>query len=251
MFVTRHDVVRSTGGTVPIETLGAFTVGALREPFMDDVPDRIEHTVLGPTTQWADVEAVLETAADYGMRACIPSCYVARAARWNEGRADGAAVSLVTVVDFPHGQGATEARCGAAKVAWADGAAELDVVVNLGRLRAGEDRRVQEDLEELVASVPVPVKLIVEAPLLDDAALHRVGELAAAADVAYLKTATGFADGGATVDAVEILAEYLPVKASGGIGSWERANAMFDAGAERIGASSGDVIVREWREQRG
>ena len=215
---------------------------------MDDVPDRIEHTVLGPTTTWHDVATVLDTARELGMRACIPPCYVERAAATNADRDPAATVPITTVVDFPHGQGSTAARCEEGRTAWEDGADELDIVVNVGRLQAGEDDRVEADLDEVVASVPVPVKLIVESPLLDDEELHRVGEIAAAADVDYLKTATGFADGGATVEAVEILAEYLPVKASGGIGSWADASAMFDAGAERIGASSGDVIVREWRE---
>lgn len=211
---------------------------------MDDVPARVEHTALGPTTEWADVAAVLDDAIQYGMRACVPPCYVAQAA-------DYANVPLTTVVDFPHGQGSTEAVCSAARQAWRDGADELDVVCNVGRLKAGDDDAVRDHLEEIVATVPVPVKVIVEAPLLTDDELDRVGRLAAEADAAFLKTATGFADGGATVADVERLAGHLPVKASGGIGSWETAKAMFDAGATRIGASSGDVVVREWREATG
>lgn len=223
---------------------------------MDDVPRRIEHTVLGPTTDWADVEAVLDTAGELGMRACIPPGYVEQAAAWNEDRtgdadADSGDVPLVTVVDFPHGQGSTEARSEEAGVAWEEGADELDVVVNVGRVLANEEEALANDLEEIVASVPVPIKLIVEAPLLAEDDLHRIGRIAADADVDYLKTATGFSEGGATVEDVEILAGYLPVKASGGVGSWEKAAAMFEAGAERIGASSGDVIVREWRESLG
>ncbi|MBV0925132.1 deoxyribose-phosphate aldolase [Halomicroarcula limicola] len=210
---------------------------------MDDVPDRVEHTVLGPATTPEDVRSCLDDALEYGTRACIPPCYLALAA-------DYADVPLATVVDFPHGQGSTDAVCAAARDAWDRGADELDLVSNLGLLRAGEDDALGEHLTEVVAAVPVPVKVIVEAPLLSDAELHRVGRLAADADAAYLKTATGFSEGGATVHDVEILSQYLPVKASGGVGSWDEAKAMFDAGAERIGASSGDVIVREWREQR-
>lgn len=208
---------------------------------MDDVPGRIEHTVLGPTTQWADVAAVLDDALQYGMRACIPPCYVEAAAEY-------ANVPLATVIDFPHGQGATDAVCGEARRAWTDGADEIDMVCNVGRLKAGEDDAVRDHVAEVVASVPVPVKVIVEAPLLTDEELDRVGRLVAEADAAFLKTATGFSDGGATVADVERLSRHLPVKASGGIGSWEEAEAMFEAGATRIGASSGDVIVREWQE---
>jgi deoxyribose-phosphate aldolase len=208
------------------------------------VTGRIEHTVLGPETTPDDVIAVLDAAIEYGMRACIPPCYLELA--------DGYAptVPLATVVGFPHGQNATGAKLAEAETAWEAGADEVDLVANVGRLRAGEDDAVREEVEEVVAAVPVPVKVIVETPLLSEEEKHRVAECVADADAAMLKTATGFSDGGATVPDVELLAEYLPVKASGGIGSWERATAMFDAGAERIGASSGDVIAREFLDQR-
>ena len=207
-------------------------------------PARIEHTVLGPTTALSDVHACLDAALHYGMRACIPP--------WALGPAtDYANVELATVLDFPHGQGATDAVSCAAEVAWEAGADELDLVAPVGRLKAGDDEWVGEHLSEVVATVPIPVKVIVEAPLLTDDELHRLATLAVEADAAFLKTATGFADGGATVEDVELLSQYLPVKASGGIGSWDAAEAMFDAGAARIGASSGDVIMEEWREAEG
>ena len=212
---------------------------------MDDVPARIEHTVLGPTTTWADVATVLDTAMRDGLSACIPPCYVAEATDYAPG------VDIATVVGFPHGQHATAVKCSEAQQAWDDGADELDVVANVGRLRGGEDDAVEADLAEVIAAVPVPVKVIVEAPLLSEEELRRVCEAAVEADADFLKTATGFADGGATVEAVELMSAYLPVKASGGIGSWERAKAMFDAGAERIGASSGDTIVAEYRAATG
>jgi deoxyribose-phosphate aldolase len=91
------------------------------------------------------------------------------------------------------------------------------------------------------------VKVIIETPLLTDAEKHRAAEAAVDADAAFLKTATGFGGGGATVEDVSLLAAYLPVKASGGIGSWSDAKAMFDAGADRIGASSGVEIATEYR----
>ena len=211
---------------------------------MNDVPDRIEHTVLGPTTDADDVRACLDTALQYGMRACIPPWAVPLATEY-------ANVPLSVVVDFPHGQGSAEGVCGAARAAWNEGADELDVVCNVGRLRAGEDEAVRDHLSEVVASVPIPVKVIVEAPLLSEPELHRVGDIVADAGADYLKTATGFSEGGATTEDVRLLSQYRPVKASGGIGSWADAEAMFDAGADRIGASAGDVIVEKWRERHG
>jgi deoxyribose-phosphate aldolase len=198
---------------------------------------RIDHTVLGPETTFADVETVLDEAAEYGMNACIPPCYVAEAADYAPD------VTLATVVGFPHGQHSTAAKRGEAVDAWENGADELDMVINVGRLKAGEDGAVAADVAEVVAAVPIPVKVIVETALLTDEEKHRACEAAVEADADFVKTSTGFADGGATVADVELMAEYLPVKASGGVGSYEEAVAMFDAGAERIGASSGADIV--------
>ncbi|MEF8813027.1 MAG: deoxyribose-phosphate aldolase [Halovenus sp.] len=212
---------------------------------MEGVPVRIEHTVLGPTTTWSDVKAVLDAARELGMRACLPPCYAADAVAY------APAVDVTTVVGFPHGQHTGTVLCEEAARAWNDGVAEIDVVCNVGRALADEIETVREVLAELVASVPIPVKVIVEAPLLDEGTLHSVCEAAADADASFVKTATGFSEGGATVEDVSLMSEYLPVKASGGIGSWADAKRMFDAGAERIGTSSGDTIVREYRDATG
>jgi deoxyribose-phosphate aldolase len=205
-----------------------------------DLAAHIDHTVLGPETTLADVTQLLDEAQAYGLNACIPPCYVAEAAEY------APETTLATVVGFPHGQNDPEVKRAEAVEAWEDGADELDVVINVGRLKAGDDDAVRSELAEIVAAVPVPVKVIVETALLSDDEKHRAGEAAAAADAAMLKTSTGFADGGATVPDVELLSEYLPVKASGGVGSYDDAAAMFDAGAERIGASSGVAIVEDY-----
>ena len=203
----------------------------------------IDHTVLGPETTLADVRRVLDEAAEHGMNACIPPCYVA------EVREEAAETTIATVVGFPHGQHAPETKRDEAVTAWKDGADELDVVVNVGRLKAGETEAVGTELEELVASVPVPVKVIIETALLTDDEKHVACALARDAGAAMVKTSTGFADGGATVADVELMSEYLPVKASGGVGSYEEARAMLDAGAARIGASSGVTIVEGFPDE--
>jgi deoxyribose-phosphate aldolase len=209
--------------------------GAMEDPF-----SRIEHTVLGPKTTPDDVRSVLGEAIEYGLRACVPPCYVDLA---TEHAAD---VSLTTVVGFPHGTHTTETKVREAERAFEDGADELDVVCRVGRLRAGDDRAVTRDIEAVVGATPLPTKVIVEAPLLTETETRRAGRLAADAGADYLKTATGFGGGGATIAGVEVLSEFLPVKASGGIGSWAEARAMFDAGAARIGASAGAKIAREY-----
>lgn len=208
---------------------------------MDDVPQRIEHTVLGPTTAWADVVEVLDTASEYGMAACIPPCYVDRATDY------APECKLVSVVGFPHGQHTPETKYEEATQLWQAGVTEVDVVANVGRIRAGDREAVRDELSELVAAVPIPVKVIVEAPLLSEDELRLACEAAADAEAAFVKTATGFSEGGATVEDVALMSTYLPVKASGGVGSWAFARELFEAGAERIGASSGATIVREYR----
>jgi deoxyribose-phosphate aldolase len=202
----------------------------------------IDHTVLGPETTLVDVERILDEAAEHGMNACVPPCYVAEAAEYAPD------VTTATVVGFPHGQHAPEIKREEAAQAWKQGADEVDVVLNVGRLQAGGDEAVETELAEVVAAVPIPVKVIIETALLTDDEKHRACRLASEADADFVKTSTGFADGGATVADVELMAEYLPVKASGGVGSYEEARAMLDAGASRIGASSGVAIVEGFPE---
>jgi deoxyribose-phosphate aldolase len=209
-----------------------------------DLAARIDHTVLGPETEIEDVRRVLDECVEYGMNACIPPCYVAEASD------HAPRVHLVTVIGFPHGTHASAVKTTEAERVWNDGADELDMVCNVGRLRAGEDEDVREEIEEVVAAVPIPVKVILETALLDEEGIDRGCRLAREADAAFVKTSTGFAAGGATTEAVSRMADVLPTKASGGIGSWGKAEAMFEAGAERIGASSGVTIVEEFDEAR-
>jgi deoxyribose-phosphate aldolase len=196
----------------------------------------IDHTVVGPETTPTDASRVVSEAAEYGTNACVPPCYVA------EVTDEAPSVTLATVIGFPHGQHDPAMKREAAVEAWRDGADELDVVLNVGRLMAGEEGAVVDELSELVAAVPTPVKVIVEAPLLTDAEKRTAATAAVDADADYLKTGTGFA-GPATVADVELLAAHLPVKASGGIRTVAEAEAMLAAGAERIGASSGVELV--------
>jgi len=209
----------------------------------DEFAASIDHTVLGPETTWSDVRTVLAEAADHGMNACIPPCYVAEAAD-----ADDAPSTVATVVGFPHGQHAAKAKRDEAVRAWEHGADEIDLVVNVGRLKAGEDDVVAAEISDVVAAVPIPVKVIIETALLTDEEKRRACAAAVDADADMVKTSTGFADGGAALSDVELMSEYLPVKASGGVGSYEAAAAMLEAGAERIGASSGVAIVEGFPE---
>ena len=197
----------------------------------------IDHTVLGPETTMADVRTVLDEANEHGMNACIPPYALEEADDYAPD------VTLATVIGFPHGQNDHDVKRREGVLAWKAGADELDVVINIGRLKAGDDDAVRAELAELVAAVPIPVKVIIETALLTDEEKRRACEAAVAADASMVKTSTGFADGGATIVDVELMSEYRPVKASGGVGSYDEAMAMLEAGAERIGASSGVEIL--------
>ena len=198
----------------------------------------IDHTVLGPETTPAAVERVIDAAEEWGMNVCIPPCYVDAAREYADEE-----TTIATVIGFPHGQNAPEVKLEEAVQAWRAGADELDVVLNVGRVKAGDIELVTDELAEIVSAVPVPVKVIIETGLLTDEEKHAACQAAADADADFVKTSTGFAEGGAAVSDVELMAEYLPVKASGGIGTYEKAMAMIEAGAERIGASSGVAIL--------
>lgn len=206
---------------------------------MDDFPARIDHTVLGVETTLADAQRVVREAQRYGMNACIPPCYVAEI---------DTDVCLTTVIGFPHGQHAPAIKREEAKRACQAGCDELDMVINVGRLKTGEAEAVRTDIQAVTDAVDCPVKVIIETAVLSTEEKHRACELAAAAGADFVKTSTGFADAGATVEDVALMSEYLPVKASGGIGSYEQAKALIDAGADRIGASSGVKLITEYKQ---
>jgi len=157
----------------------------------EELAASIDHTVLGPETTPGDVERVVDEAVEYGMNVCIPPCYVADARDYAPED-----LTVATVIGFPHGQNATEAKAAEASLAHEDGADELDVVVNVGRLQTGEHDAVREDLEAVVDATPLPVKVIIETALLDDDEKHAACEAAEDAGADMVKTSTGFADGG-------------------------------------------------------
>lgn len=210
---------------------------------IEELAARIDHTVLGPTTTIDEVTDVLSDAAAYGMNACIPPCYLDAASDTDMVTDSG--MTLVSVIGFPHGQHASIAKRKEAVTAWQAGADEIDVVLNIGRLKTSATETVTHDIAEVVAAVPIPVKIIIETTLLNDDEKHRACKIAVDADADFIKTSTGFANGGATTADVELLSSYLPVKASGGISSYETAKSMLDAGAERIGASAGVEILED------
>lgn len=161
----------------------------------------------------------------------------------------GTDACIVSVVGFPHGCDRPEVKAQAALLAVADGAGEIDMVMNFGALRSGDDARLAADVESVVRAVPgIPVKVIMEATALTEGEKQRACRIAAAAGARFVKTSTGFhSSGGATVADVRLLraavGQSVGVKASGGIRTLTDARAMLDAGANRLGTSASPAIL--------
>ncbi len=210
----------------------------------------IDHTVLGPTTSPEDVRRVCEEARVYGFYAvCIPPTYVALARELLK----DSGVKVCTVAGFPHGQHVPEVKASEAKAAVDQGADEVDMVINVAALKAGDYSAVLRDIRavrEEIDKAPrkVILKVILECALLSDEEKVAGAILAKAAGADFVKTSTGFGPGGATVEDVTLLRKAvgpeMGVKAAGGIRDYETALRMIEAGATRIGASRGVQIVQ-------
>lgn len=206
----------------------------------------IDHTLLRPDARPEEIERLCREARENGFAAvCVNSCYVPLVSRLLK----GSSVKVCTVVGFPLGAASTESKVFEAEWAVRQGAQEVDMVMNLGWFKAGETARVQEEMAAVVkASAGALVKVILETCLLTGEEIRRACALAERAGARFVKTSTGFSSGGATVEAVKIMKESvgqrLMVKASGGIRDLASALAMVEAGADRIGTSSGVKILR-------
>ncbi|KAL1745072.1 hypothetical protein HDZ31DRAFT_82201 [Schizophyllum fasciatum] len=202
------------------------------------VAQAIDHTLLAPDATPEMVDGVCEEAREHGFKAvCVHGWHIARVAA----RLRGSQTVPCAVIGFPHGAGKSSAKAFEAAEAVRDGAAEVDMVLNLGALKAGDFAAVYADVAAVVAAAaPAPVKAILETALLSDAQKVAGAYIAAEAGAAWVKTCTGFAGGGASAADVRLMWKTVrergvQVKASGGVRTFEKCKEMFDAGAGRIG----------------
>jgi deoxyribose-phosphate aldolase len=229
-------------------------VGAAAIPSTDEAPPmtaaelarRIDHTLLKPDARSADFDRLCEEAVRHGFGAvCVNSGRVARVAR----RLRGTGISVCAVIGFPLGAMSTAAKVFEARQAVADGARELDMVIDIGALKSGEHGAVEDDVRAVRDAAPRPIvlKVILETCLLTDDEKRAACAIAGAAGADFVKTSTGFAGGGATVGDVALMraavGPEMGVKASGGIKDARAALALIAAGADRIGAGAGVEIV--------
>lgn len=210
-----------------------------------DLAGRIDHTALKATTTRDDIVKLCAEAIDHGFASvCVNGRWVPLAAELLAGQSP----MVCTVVGFPLGAMATRAKAFETETAVADGADEVDMVLDVGAMLSGDLGAVFEDIVNVVnAARPKPVKVIFETCLLSDDQKIAACLLSAAAGAAYVKTSTGMSTGGATVEDVQLMravvGDDLGVKASGAIRTRDDVEAMLAAGADRIGASAGVAIV--------
>ncbi|MGN5882407.1 deoxyribose-phosphate aldolase [Staphylococcus simulans] len=211
-----------------------------------DYAKYIDHTLLKPDTTVDQIDKLIDEAKEYKFKSvCINPTYVKHAA---EALKDSD-VLVCTVIGFPLGANTSEVKAFEVEDAVKNGADELDMVINIGALKDGRYDEVQKDIEAVVkAADEHTVKVIIETVLLTDEEKRKASELSKAAGADFVKTSTGFAGGGATVEDVKLMKEVvgddLEVKASGGVRNLEDFKAMLDAGATRVGASAGVQIIQ-------
>lgn len=209
----------------------------------------VDHTLLKPEASESDIKKLCNEAIEFGFASvCVNPSWVKKAA----GFLKGSDVPVCTVIGFPLGATLPDVKAFEARRAIFNGAREVDMVINIGALKSGDDCAVEDDIRAVAQAAHengVLLKVIIETALLTDEEKIRACLASKNAGADFVKTSTGFAKGGATVEDVRLMrravGSKLGVKASGGVKGIEDARAMFEAGATRIGASVGVKIAQE------
>ena len=203
-----------------------------------EILSKVDHTLLKPEAVWEEIRALCDEAVKWGTASvCIPPCYVGQAAEYLGGR-----LPVCTVVGFPNGYSTTQAKLFETREALAAGAQEIDMVINIGWLKAGNAQGVLEEIRALKEACGEKIlKVIVEACLLTREEKVEMCRIVTEAGADYIKTSTGFSTAGASFEDVELFAQHIgphvKIKAAGGISSFEDAVRFIGLGASRLGTS--------------
>ena len=212
----------------------------------EEILRKVDHTLLAQTATWEEIRGILDDAMKYHTAsACIPPSYVKRAAEYVNGR-----LPICTVIGFPNGYSTTTTKVFETKDAVADGASEIDMVLNIGFLK---DRRYDEIEAEIRAVHEACggriLKVIIETCLLTDEEKIKMCELVTKAGAEFIKTSTGFSKAGATFADVKLMKEHVgpgvKVNAAGGISSFDDAEKFIELGADRLGTSRLVKIIKQ------
>jgi deoxyribose-phosphate aldolase len=207
----------------------------------------IDHTILKPNTSSSDIKKICDEARQYEFAAvCIPPYFVSYASQVLK----ASKIKVATVIGFPFGYSHYSAKLAEAEQAIIDGADELDMVMNIAAFKENDFDFLKKEAEAIVSTKQkkrVTIKIILETGLLSNEEIIQCCNLYKDFAVDFLKTSTGYADKGASVEAVALLRTHLPkhiqIKASGGIRNFEFASALLEAGATRLGCSASVAIV--------
>lgn len=203
-----------------------------------DVLKRVDHTLLGQTATWAEIKEILDDAMRYETAsACIPAAYVKKAAEYVDGK-----LPICTVIGFPNGYHTTAVKVFETKDAIANGAEEIDMVINIGMLKDGRYDEVEDEIRQLHEACGGKIlKVIIETCLLTEEEKIKMCELVTNAGAEYIKTSTGFSTAGATPADVKLMRAHVgkevKIKAAGGIASFDDAEEFINLGADRLGTS--------------
>ena len=219
-----------------------------------DIAKTIDHSLLRPELDDAFIEAGCALAARYDVASvCVRPADVARAAKLLA----GTEVAVGTTIGFPHGNHVTQTKVFEARRALADGATELDMVLQIGALKSGRDADVESDIRSVVEvghEAGAIVKVIFENAYLTDDEKVRACHLAEAAGADFVKTSTGFAPSGATHDDLRLMrantSPHVRIKAAGGVRTLDALLAVMELGVTRIGATATETIIEEFRARK-
>ena len=204
----------------------------------EEILSHVDHTLLKPEATWPQIQTLCDEAiANHTASVCINTCYVRQAVEYMAGR-----IPVCCVVGFPLGAMDTASKAFEAKTAIANGAAEVDMVINIGRLKNKEYDAVREDIRAVKQAVGDKIlKVIIETCLLTEEEKIRMCEIVTRAGAEFIKTSTGFSAAGATFDDVALMRKHVganvKIKAAGGISSFDDAEKFIGLGASRLGTS--------------
>ncbi|CEG77148.1 Putative Deoxyribose-phosphate aldolase [Rhizopus microsporus] len=215
-----------------------------------------DHAILRPDQTTDDVIQGCNIAREYNVASvCVKPCDVKQASELLQ----GSDVMVGTVISFPHGNSPAPVKVAEALQAIEDGAIELDIVINIGHLRSGLYSEVQQELQDIIQASraknkDVTFKIIFETAYLTDEQIIKACEISRAVGAEFVKTSTGFASAGATVEHIKLMRANVPesmeVKASGGIKTLDQVLEFLSLGSTRIGSSSSDKIVQEFKKRQ-
>ncbi len=197
----------------------------------------VDHTLLSVTATWEDIKGILDDAMKYETAsACIPAAYVKEAAEYVAGK-----LPICTVIGFPNGYSTTAVKVFETKDAIANGAEEIDMVINVGTLKNRRYQEIEDEIRAIHEACDGKIlKVIIETCLLTEEKI-KMCEIVTNAGAEYIKTSTGFSTGGATFDDVALMRKHIgadvKVKAAGGISSFDDAEKFVSLGADRLGTS--------------